>query len=84
MCIDRRRDAGSANEQVRYGKPTARDGRCDRANGLIHWATLEISAMSVGEFASGACPGTEETMQCPIAPERLVDQVITIRLTRSS
>ncbi len=53
-------------------------------NELIQWATLEMSAMSAGEFASGACPGTEVKRQCPTASERLVEQVITIRLTRDS
>lgn len=53
-------------------------------NVLIHWATLEMSAMSAGEFASGECPGTQGQMQVPTAPESIVQQIITIRLTRSS
>ncbi|MGX9694539.1 hypothetical protein ACTJNK_29655 [Achromobacter anxifer] len=51
-------------------------------NVLIHWATLEMSAMSAGEFASGECPGAEGQMQGPTAPESVVEQTITIRLMR--
>lgn len=53
-------------------------------NVLIHWTTLEMSAMSAGEFASGECPGTEGQTQGPTAPERLIEQTITIRLIRES
>ncbi|WP_419343030.1 hypothetical protein ACM1PE_08925 [Achromobacter sp. PD1] len=51
-------------------------------NVLIHWATLEMSAMSAGEFASGECPGAEGQMRGPTAPESVVEQTITIRLMR--
>ncbi|KGD95253.1 MULTISPECIES: hypothetical protein [Achromobacter] len=53
-------------------------------NILIHWATLEMSAMSAGEFASGECPGAEGQMQGPTMPESLAEQTITIRLTREN
>lgn len=53
-------------------------------NVLIHWATLEMSAMSAGEFASGDCPGAEGQMQGPTGPDGVVEQTITIRLIRES
>ncbi|WP_043518837.1 hypothetical protein [Achromobacter arsenitoxydans] len=53
-------------------------------NVLINWATLEMSAMSAGDFASGECPGAEGQMQGKTTPESLIEQTITIRLTREN